>query len=127
MGSSLDLRASDAERDHAVDLLRHHATAGRITVEELDERCTAALGARTRGELAERSAERLVFTYAHRPAWTYAVAAGLFPFGLVALLHTAQERIVLDFDRARGGATRLVVTGRAPRSVRRAFAELEAG
>jgi hypothetical protein len=106
MGSSLDLRASDAERDHAVDLLRHHATAG---------------------ELAERSSERLVFTYAHRPAWTYAVAAGLFPFGLMALLHTAQERIVLDFDRARGGAKRLVVTGRAPRSVRRGFAELEAG
>ena len=190
MASPLDLRASDAEREHAVDLLRHHATAGRISVEELDERCTAALGARTRGrargpaprpaargargapapppreargigvrpftyewhstsprtgrwrrpcatsrrrctgaryELAERSSERLVFTYAHRPAWTYVVAVGLFPFGLIALLHTAEERIVLDFDRARGGATRLVVTGRAPRSVRRAFAELEAG
>jgi hypothetical protein len=63
MGSPLDLRASDAERDHAVDLLRHHATAGRITVEELAEKSSA----------------------------------------------------------------RLVVTGRAPRSVRRASAELEAG
>src|SRR5688572_7588700 len=188
MAGPPDLRASDAEREHAVDLLRDHATAGRITVEELDERCTAALGARTRGELAailrdlpredrgvsprpaparreargigvrpftyewrldvtrdtameaalrhiapamhrqryelvEKSAERLVFTYTHRPAWTFLVAVGLFPFGLIALVHTAEERIVLDFDRARGGATRLVVTGRAPRGVRRAFAE----
>ena len=190
MGSPPDLRASDAERDHAVELLRRHATAGRITVEELDERCTAALGARTRGELAdllsdlpredrvvappappsreargigvrpftyeshldvapdkamdaalrhiapamhrgryeliERSAERLVFTYSHRPVWTWVVAFGVFPFGLIALAYTTEERIVLDFDRARGGATRLVVTGRAPRRVRRAFAELEA-
>jgi len=40
-----ELRASDAERDHAVNLLREHATAGRLTMDELDERCTAALGA----------------------------------------------------------------------------------
>jgi len=81
---------------------------------------------RGRYELVERSPERLVFTYAHRPVWTYAVAVGVFPFGLIALMYTTEERIVLDFDRARGGATRLVVTGRAPRGVRRAFAELEA-
>ena len=45
------LRASDADRERAVELLRGHAEVGRLTVEELDERCAAALGARTFGEL----------------------------------------------------------------------------
>ena len=48
----------------------------------------------------------------------------LFPFGLLALLHQAEERITLDFDPLRRGRTRLVAHGRAPRRVRRAFAQL---
>jgi hypothetical protein len=44
-------RASDADRERAVDLLRGHAGAGRLTVEELDERCSRALAARTFGDL----------------------------------------------------------------------------
>src|SRR5829696_1963383 len=185
-----ELRASDAERDHAVNLLREHATAGRLTMDELDERCTAALGATTRGELAallhdlpvkaapvpappqgrrleargigvrpftydwrhavspevatsealhhiapalhrqgyelvERDRRRLVFEYSYRPIWTFAVAVLLFPFGLLALLHSEEERVGREFDDAPGGGTRLVATGRAPRRVRRAFAELD--
>lgn len=196
-----DLRASDAERDRVVVALREHAGEGRLTMEELDERCSAALSARTRGELsallhdlpespaaptglsvpaappvlaappaaaprqakgvgvrpftyewhhrvapatamdealrhlapalhrlgyelAAKTEHRLVFTYSHRPAWTFGVAILLFPVGLLALLHTHQERVVLDFDPAPGGGTRLVASGRAPRRVRRAFAEL---
>ena len=46
-----DLRASDADRDEVVTLLRRHASAGRLTVDELDERCARALGAVTYGEL----------------------------------------------------------------------------
>ena len=45
------LRASDADRERAVDLLRGHAQAGRLTVEELDERCSRAFSAVTFGEL----------------------------------------------------------------------------
>ncbi|MDA0182899.1 DUF1707 domain-containing protein [Solirubrobacter phytolaccae] len=45
-------RASDNERERAVDLLRDAAAHGRITIEELDERCAAAYGAVTRSELA---------------------------------------------------------------------------
>ena len=45
------LRASDADRERAVELLRGHAQAGRLTVEELDERCSRALSAKTFGEL----------------------------------------------------------------------------
>ncbi|KOU59870.1 hypothetical protein ADK57_31810 [Streptomyces sp. MMG1533] len=50
--SSPELRASHAERDRVVDVLRIAAGDGRLTAEELDERLEAALTARTMGELA---------------------------------------------------------------------------
>jgi len=46
-----DLRASDTDRDDVVTLLRRHAEAGRLTIDELDERSSAALSAVTMGEL----------------------------------------------------------------------------
>jgi hypothetical protein len=46
-----DLRASDADRDEVVTLLRRHAAVGRLTVDELDARCAQALSAVTVGEL----------------------------------------------------------------------------
>jgi hypothetical protein len=45
------LRASDDERERAVDGLRHHYAAGRITADELEERVHQAYRATTRGEL----------------------------------------------------------------------------
>ncbi|MER6571101.1 DUF1707 domain-containing protein [Streptomyces sp. NPDC001093] len=51
------LRASHADRDRAVDVLTGAAGDGRITAEELDERVTAALSARTLGELAALTAD----------------------------------------------------------------------
>ena len=45
------MRASDAERDRAVESLRAHAQAGRLTSEELEERVGAALAAITRADL----------------------------------------------------------------------------
>ncbi|MEV6945782.1 DUF1707 domain-containing protein [Streptomyces sp. NPDC051172] len=51
-GASLDLRASHAERDRVVEVLRVAAGDGRLTADELDERVEAALTARTLGELA---------------------------------------------------------------------------
>ena len=47
------IRASDLDREQAADSLRDHAVAGRLTVEELDERSGRALAARTLGELEE--------------------------------------------------------------------------
>jgi len=47
-----NLRVSDAEREHAADVLRRAAGDGRITFDELDERLTAAYAAKTYGELA---------------------------------------------------------------------------
>jgi fatty acid desaturase len=51
--SELDLRASDGDRERAIDDLRAHTAAGRLTVEELEERVQPALGARTHAELVE--------------------------------------------------------------------------
>ena len=45
------MRVSDAERDRAAATLRQHFTEGRLTLAELDERLTAALTARTAGDL----------------------------------------------------------------------------
>ena len=61
------LRASDAERESAVGLLRDHAAAGRIDTDELEQRIGAAYAARTRGELDELLAD-LPGTPARRPA-----------------------------------------------------------
>ena len=45
------IRASDSDRERAAGSLRDHAVAGRLTVEELDERSERAFAARTLGEL----------------------------------------------------------------------------
>ena len=51
------LRASDADRSAVADVLGGHLTAGRLTVEEYDERLTGAYAARTHGQLAELTAD----------------------------------------------------------------------
>src|SRR5829696_2481584 len=45
------LRASDAERESIVSQLREHGAAGRLDVEELEQRVETAYSARTHGEL----------------------------------------------------------------------------
>jgi Domain of unknown function (DUF1707) len=47
-----DLRASDAQRERTVEHLREQALAGRLTVDELDERCERAYAAVTVSQLA---------------------------------------------------------------------------
>ncbi|WP_217551867.1 DUF1707 domain-containing protein [Streptomyces sp. GbtcB6] len=51
-GSPPELRASHADRDRVVDVLRIAAGDGLLTADELDERLEAALSARTLSELA---------------------------------------------------------------------------
>jgi hypothetical protein len=46
-----NLRASDADRDHTVSMLHKASTEGRIAAEELEQRVSTALKARTYGEL----------------------------------------------------------------------------
>ncbi|MDH6629230.1 hypothetical protein M2271_007066 [Streptomyces sp. LBL] len=56
-GSSPELRASHADRDRVVDVLRIAAGDGRLTADELDERLETALSARTLSELAVLTAD----------------------------------------------------------------------
>ncbi len=51
------MRASDAERDGAVEALRGHAADGRLDLAELEERVAAALHARTQDELTRLTAD----------------------------------------------------------------------
>jgi hypothetical protein len=46
------LRVSDAERDATLHALGEHAAVGRLTLDELEDRASQALAAKTRGELA---------------------------------------------------------------------------
>jgi hypothetical protein len=52
-----EMRASDADRDRVVDVLRVALGDGRLTAEEFDERMGAALSSRTMGELAALTAD----------------------------------------------------------------------
>ncbi|MFC6082892.1 DUF1707 SHOCT-like domain-containing protein [Sphaerisporangium aureirubrum] len=56
-GSSPELRASHADRDRVVDVLRVAAGDGLLTADELDERLEAALSARTLSELTVLTAD----------------------------------------------------------------------
>ncbi|HWM12203.1 MAG TPA: DUF1707 domain-containing protein [Solirubrobacteraceae bacterium] len=53
----MDVRASDAERDRAVEVLRDAAAEGRLTFEELADRIGIASEATTRGELERITAD----------------------------------------------------------------------
>lgn len=57
MVEAAGLRASHADRDRVVDVLSASAADGRLGLEDMDERVTAALSARTRGELAAPTAD----------------------------------------------------------------------
>jgi hypothetical protein len=52
-----ELRASDADRERVVDVLRRAASDGQLTVEELEERVPTAYAARTRSELARLTSD----------------------------------------------------------------------
>lgn len=51
MGDPSEMRVADADREQAVEELREHTVAGRLTSEELEERSESAYRARTRAEL----------------------------------------------------------------------------
>src|SRR3954451_22564004 len=53
----MDVRASDAERDAAVDQLRDAAAEGRLTLEELTDRIEAAFAAEMRSDLKALTAD----------------------------------------------------------------------
>src|SRR5688572_2968006 len=46
-----ELRIGDAERERTIEALREHTGAGRLTLDELDDRIEAVAAARTRADL----------------------------------------------------------------------------
>jgi hypothetical protein len=60
-----ELRASDSDRERTVEVLRHAASDGQLTVDELEERVSAAYASRTKREL-----ERLTGDLSAAPATT---------------------------------------------------------
>lgn len=56
-GMPPEMRASDADRDRVMDVLREAVGDGRLTAEEFEERLEAAMSSRTFGELAELTAD----------------------------------------------------------------------
>src|SRR5512146_1121205 len=79
------LRVSDAERDQTLRVLGEHAAVGRLTLDELEERSSRALAAKTRGELAtltgdlpqEAGQDRPAPTLVKKPVrWMVAIMSG---------------------------------------------------
>ncbi len=186
------VRASDGEREAAAVSLRTHCAAGRLSVEELEQRTAAALAARTIGDLdalfedlpggrlgsspaapvrdepassggfglmnfhqrheidlPRRAAfrefagvivptmsrsgydvvnrsepELLILERVERPAWVPIVCILFFPLGLLALLASTSERVVVTFDEIGPERTAMSVHGRARRPTRRVFEDL---
>jgi hypothetical protein len=71
MSDQDELRASDAERDQAIEALAEATAEGRLTLEEFSARSETALRARTQGELAVLTTDI--------PAPARPSAAGLLP------------------------------------------------
>jgi hypothetical protein len=86
------LRASDADREHAAERLRHAAGEGRLLAEELEDRLGGVFSARTYGQLnalvadlpvpRERSGHRL-------PLWVRAGLAVALVLGVLAAVAIA--------------------------------------
>lgn len=67
------LRAADRDRDQVAEALREHYAQGRLTMEEFDERTTAAASAKTIGELRTLTRDLPVLPGSDEPsqrAWT---------------------------------------------------------
>jgi hypothetical protein len=62
-----DFRASDADRDRVLDVLREACAEGRLTPEEYGERASRALAARTLGELVPLTSDLPVIAGAVGP------------------------------------------------------------
>ena len=70
------LRASDADRERIVEQLRQHTADGRLTMEEFEQRMSAAYAAKTYGDLAELTRDLPVDLGARKTAQAGAAAWG---------------------------------------------------
>jgi hypothetical protein len=102
-----DLRASHADRDRVVDMLRIAGGDGRLSAEELDIRLEGALSAQTLGELARLTADLPIAPAAkgkdvlvvEQHGGRY-VREGRWPVPERIELRTQECRVTLDFTHA---------------------------
>jgi Domain of unknown function (DUF1707) len=74
--------------------------------------------------LVERTPDRAVFVRRRTPGWVWLVVVLAFPFGLLALLAKAEDRVAIEFVPRADGSTLVYASGVAPLTLRRAFADL---
>ncbi len=75
-------------------------------------------------ELVTQSPTGLMFQRRSRPPWTIIAAVLGFPIGLIALAVRRDERIVISLEQRSADGTDMIVHGKAPRRVRKAFLNL---
>jgi Domain of unknown function (DUF1707) len=92
-----NMRVSDADREQVAERLREHFAAGRLTSEELDERLTAALNAKTVRDLRAVMADlpepapvgpqagHEMPQWASGPVYGYRRGPRILPLALIAL------------------------------------------
>ena len=105
----LPSRASDAEREHVIRLLRESSAAGRISLDTLSRRVERAYEARNRGELGE-----LVADVRPRRTWLAAIMESLSALAAEAEVAWRRPRIERLALPPAGRAK--VTIGRAPGS-----------
>jgi hypothetical protein len=91
------IRVSDADRERVAERLREHFAQGRLSSEELDERISAALGAKTFGDLRRIMIDlperelvgpqvRGPAPWGGRPGGVFPRGPRLFPLAMLALI-----------------------------------------
>jgi len=95
MASRNGLRASDADREHVAERLRHAAAEGRLLAEELEERLGKAFKARTYGELDAVVADLPANRVARRPPTPLARPALVLAIALAAVAVVALAILVI--------------------------------
>jgi hypothetical protein len=85
MGMDETLRAADRDRDQVAETLREHYAQGRLTMEEFDERSTAASTAKTMGELRALTADLPVQDEPREAAWSPARMRWIAVAGVAAV------------------------------------------
>jgi len=114
MASNPRTRASDADRDQTAAALREHLAAGRLTIDEFDERLDRAYAAKALGELDKVMADlprtgpgQLPDAPADRPAASPPAAEPATSVRGAAALHLCRGRVSYRFNFADGGSTLL--------------------
>lgn len=94
------IRASDSDREHVAERLRHATSEGRLTRDELEERLEALYGARTYGDLDALVADLPVPYASRQPGlrirrWVVAAGAVTLALGLLGMLALSRVHVAM--------------------------------